>query len=38
MFGMRESVVYTMIERRAVNEASMDETVQRAQSEFFPKL
>jgi heme-degrading monooxygenase HmoA len=30
--------MYTMIERRGVNEATMDETVQRAQSEFFPKL
>jgi heme-degrading monooxygenase HmoA len=27
-----------MIERRGVNAASMDETVQRAQTEFFPKL
>src|SRR6476659_716095 len=30
--------MYTMIERRGVNAASMDETVQRAQREFFPKL
>jgi heme-degrading monooxygenase HmoA len=30
--------VYTMIERRSVNQASMDETIQRAQIEFFPKL
>ena len=30
--------MYTMIERRGVNEARMDETVQLAQAEFFPKL
>jgi hypothetical protein len=30
--------VYTEVERRSANQASMDETVQRAQSEFFPKL
>ncbi len=30
--------MYTMIERRGVNPARMDETVQRAQAEFFPKL
>jgi hypothetical protein len=30
--------MYTMIERRGVNAASMDETVRRAQAEFFPKL
>ncbi len=31
-------MVYTMIERRGVNAASVDETVQRAEVEFFPKL
>ena len=30
--------MYTMIERRSVNAASMDETVGRAEREFFPKL
>jgi heme-degrading monooxygenase HmoA len=30
--------VYTVIERRKINRARIQETVQRAQSEFFPKL
>ena len=30
--------MYTMVERRTANSATMDETVQRAHSEFFPKL
>jgi len=30
--------MYTMIERRKANTEHMQETIQRAQSEFFPKL
>jgi heme-degrading monooxygenase HmoA len=30
--------VYTSVERRKVNRERLQETVQRAQSEFFPKL
>jgi heme-degrading monooxygenase HmoA len=30
--------VYTVIERRKINRERIQETVQRAQSEFFPKL
>lgn len=30
--------MYTMVERRTINTATIQETVQRAQSEFFPKL
>ncbi len=30
--------MYTMVERRSANPETMEETVQRAGSEFFPKL
>ena len=30
--------MYSMVERRTINRARIQETVQRAQSEFFPKL
>ncbi len=30
--------MYTMVERRKVNQDRLPETIQRAQSEFFPKL
>jgi len=30
--------MYTMVERRTINRERLQETVQRAQSEFFPKL
>jgi hypothetical protein len=30
--------VYTIIDRRSVNRARLDETTQRAEIEFFPKL
>jgi heme-degrading monooxygenase HmoA len=30
--------VYTTVERRKINRARLQETVQRAQGEFFPKL
>ena len=30
--------MYTMVERRTINAARLQETVQRAQSEFFPTL
>jgi heme-degrading monooxygenase HmoA len=38
VFGMRGTAVYTMVERRIANTETMEETVQRAGSEFFPKL
>ena len=30
-------IVYTIIDRRHVNQASLDETTRRAETEFFPK-
>jgi quinol monooxygenase YgiN len=30
--------MYTMVERRTINRARIQETIQRAQSEFFPKM
>src|SRR4051794_31211944 len=36
--GMRGVVVYTEVERRGVNPATIDETIRRGQVEFFPKL
>jgi len=33
-----EHLMYTMIERRTINRERIQETVQRAQSEFFPKM
>src|SRR5438067_1932587 len=34
----KESPMYTMIERRKVNPAALQETIERAQAEYFPKV
>ncbi len=34
----KESLMYTLVERRTVNPATIEETIQRGQSEFFPLL
>ncbi len=34
----KESLMYTIVERRTVNPATIEETIRRGQSEFFPRL
>ena len=34
----KESLMYSLVERRTVNPATIEETIQRGQSEFFPLL
>src|SRR5215210_154468 len=35
---VKESLMYTIVERRTVNPETIEETIQRGQSEFFPRL